>query len=293
MDKQTSSRRRTYSEWYVWSRRNLTNNTEICHAAAQAAAEASEAGSDPATAARGAAQNRAGAGWMTSADPVVRSYAEWYDWSRTNLLLSGEPLHAAAAAAIGVVDAGGDATAAADAARRSVAGRAAGVEPGTPAAPVDATPAPPPPPPPPPGWDHAQLAPPPPPPVPPLVPPAAPPPRYAGAPAPPSTGPVILPVWVAIILGIGCGMSLLPGIVFVVVLFTQADPQTIAGAIAFSALFGLIFSAAVVALVGIVRRAAWARAMAIVAGVTFCLSCVGIILGVPVIIGAATAGERG
>ena len=291
-----SARRRTYAEWYVWSRRNLTNNTEICHAAAQAATEAIAAGSDPATAARGAAQNRAGAGWMTNAEPSVRGYAEWYDWSRTNLLLSGEPLHAAATAAIQVMDGGGDAAAAADAARHSTGGQPGGAQPGPQPAPVAAIPPPMLPQPAPAGWDQAQIAPPPPPPapapLPPPTPPIAPPYGYAGTPAPAATGPVILPVWVAILLGVGCGMSLLPGIVFVVVLFTQTDPQTTAGAIGFSVLFLLIFTAAVLALVGIVRRASWARAMAIVAGVAFCLSCVGILLGVPVIVGAATAGGR-
>src|SRR5207248_7509868 len=112
-------RRRTYAEWFVWAARNLTSTVEIQHACAEAATEALASGGDPAAAARAAAQNRSGPGWTTRAEPGVRSYAEWYDWARTNLNLAGEPLHTAAAAAIAAMEAGGDGAAAAGAARRS------------------------------------------------------------------------------------------------------------------------------------------------------------------------------
>jgi hypothetical protein len=45
----------------------------------------------------------------------------------------------------------------------------------------------------------------------------------------------------------------------------------------------------VIALVGVIRHSGWARAMSIVAGAAFCLSCAGIVIGLPVIIGSALA----
>jgi hypothetical protein len=68
-----------------------------------------------------AARERTGPGWSTSAPPAVRGYAEWFDWSRLNLGLSGDAQHQAAAAAVNVILAGGDANAAVAAAQRVAA----------------------------------------------------------------------------------------------------------------------------------------------------------------------------
>ncbi|HVD00342.1 MAG TPA: hypothetical protein VNG93_04240 [Candidatus Dormibacteraeota bacterium] len=312
-------RRRTYAEWYVWSARNLTSTVEIRHACAEAATTALSSGGDPAAAARAAAQNRSGPGWTTRAEPGIRSYAEWYDWARNTLTLSGEPLHTAAAAAIGAMEAGGDAAAASDAARRTLTEVTAAPHAGsgTWAPPPPASPAaiqPPPAPPP--------LAPvlPPPAPIPSPPPPAnpvqspsgqgpdhppggyvvAPPPAfpdpgqaYPDRPAPVQPGPVPVPVWATVLLGFGCGISLLLALVYAVVLTDRTDSQDIVvGSILFGGIGLVMFVCSLVALIGIIRKASWGRMMAIIAGAAFCLSCVGILLGVPVIIGAATSQRR-
>ena len=291
-------RRRTYADWYVWAARNLTATPEIRHACAEAATEAKEAGTDPATAARTAAQNRSGPGWTTRAEPGVSSYAEWYDWARTTLGLTGEPVHTAAAAALMAMDGGGDASSAAEAARRSTGGQ----QPAGSAPPP--APAPPPPPPPPlPPSSPAYAAPVPPPPV--GYPPAgyspasmpAPTQPYPGSPfspgpppPAPAAGAVLVPVWVAVVLGIGCGLSLLVAILYAVILTQPGnDKNLVIGSFVFGAIGLLMFACSLVAIIGIIRRAAWARVMSIVAGAAFCLSCFGIILGLPVIIGSAIA----
>jgi hypothetical protein len=99
-----------------------------------------------------------------------------------------------------------------------------------------------------------------------------------------------VPVWVAILLGVGCGISLLIAGVYVLVL-AQADntQEVILGSWIVGGLAFAMFAVSLVALVGIIGRKGWARVMSIIAGAVFCLSCAGIIFGVPVIVGAATA----
>jgi hypothetical protein len=195
----SEDRTREYAEWYVWAKRNVSSTPEICHAAAQAAAEAKRAGSDPQAAARVAAQSRSGPGWAHPEDPSVRQYAEWYDWARIELGASGDELVRATEAAIASLRGGADGTAAANAARAAI-GKAVTAPPAE--APPAAAWLPPPPPPPPAGFPPPPAQPPqtqqqpsesmpPPPPPPPGYPPAAPPtwspgayPAYSGGPAP-------------------------------------------------------------------------------------------------------------
>ena len=138
----SEDRTREYAEWYVWAKRNLSSTPEICHAAAQAAADAKRAGSDPQAAARVAAQSRSGPGWAHPEDPSVRQYAEWYDWARIELGASGDELVRATDAAVAGLRGGADATAAASAARAAI-GRAGAAPPGV--APTAAAASPPPP----------------------------------------------------------------------------------------------------------------------------------------------------
>ncbi len=292
-------RRRTYADWYVWAARNLTATSEIRHACAEAATEAKDGGGDPAAAARNAAQNRSGPGWTTRAEPGVRSYAEWYDWARTTLGLTGEPLHTAASTALAAMEGGGDAAAAAEAARRSTAGEQL---PSSPPPLAQAPPSAPPPPPPSPPPSTVAATPPPPPLSAPAYPaPGRPPEPYAvasygsGQPsAPVVSGPVLVPVWVAAVLGIGCGLSLLVTIVYAVILTQRGNDQSLViGSFIFGGVGLLMFVCSLVAIIGIIRRSGWARVMSIVAGAAFCLSCVGIILGLPVIIGSVVAHPGG
>src|SRR5438105_4791543 len=91
---------REYADWYVWAKRNVSATSEICHAAAQAAMEAVAKGEDPQAAARRAGQARQGAGWTSTASSDLKSYAEWFDWARTQLGGSPDDNHKAAAAAL-------------------------------------------------------------------------------------------------------------------------------------------------------------------------------------------------
>jgi hypothetical protein len=321
-------RRRTYAEWFVWSGRNLASTLEIRHAAAEAATEAKAAGGDPAAAAKDAAQNRAGPGWARLAAPEVRSYAEWYDWARTTLSLSGEALHSAAAAAIAEIERGGDAASAAALVGQSAAGTPTAL-PSTPPQPQPASPMPvphlsAPPPAQPLGYPPAPhvAAPPTAQPLgyPPATHVAAPPPAqphgYPPAAAPAASpygapfagqppGPVEVPVWVAILLGFDGGISILIALYFGAAIFSAGTPveQLYYGAIGGSGL--VIFVCAFIALLGVILRARWARVMAIVAGVALFLSCVlpilfyyafslviagmCILVGLAVIVGAVTA----
>jgi hypothetical protein len=109
-------------------------------------------------------------------------------------------------------------------------------------------------------------------------------------PAASASGPVQVPIWVAILLGIGCGISLLFGIVYALVLIQPDNTQDVViGSWIVGGIASAMFGSALAALVGIIGRKGWARVLSIVAGAVFCLSCAGILFGVPVIIGAAMA----
>jgi hypothetical protein len=189
---------REYAEWYVWAKRNVSATAEICHAAAQAAAEAKRAGGDPEAAARTAAQLRSGPGWSKPETPEVRQYAEWYDWARVELSATGDELGRATSAAVASLRGGGDAATAASAARAAI-GRADTAQPTAPAAPPAWLPPPPaaqaayPPPPPPPPSLLVQPGPVPPPPPPPGALPPPPPPPGALPPPPPPPPPGMPP----------------------------------------------------------------------------------------------------
>lgn len=116
----SEDRARDYAEWYVWAKRNLSSTPEICHAAANAAADAKRAGGDPQAAARTAAQSRSGPGWSEPETPEIRQYAEWYDWARLELGASGDNLGVATSAAVASLRGGGDARGAASAARAAI-----------------------------------------------------------------------------------------------------------------------------------------------------------------------------
>jgi hypothetical protein len=297
----------------VWAARNLSSTGEVRHACAKAAMDAKEEGGDPAAAARSAAQNRSGPGWTDQADPAIRAYAEWYDWARTTLKLSGEALHDAAGAALAEIDRGGDAAAAARAAGLLSADAQTPTETPPPLTSSPIQPIAPPPaaaPEAPPAVSPASMAaysas---------VPPPAASPPAYPyGAPPYPASapaadrrpGPFDLPTWVMMLLGLGGGISVLELIDFFTAVVVNPYPL---GKV-FAAILGVIslimFASTFVALLGVIRRAAWARALTIVAGVALCLGVafpilffgptdvvvagVCLVMGLAIIVGAATA----
>ena len=55
------------------------------------------------------------------------------------------------------------------------------------------------------------------------------------------------------------------------------------------AVFLVLLALAVPALIGVIVRAAWARWVALAAGIAVCLTCLGLIIGIPIIVAAARA----
>jgi hypothetical protein len=110
---------RTYAEWYVWARRNLSSSDEVCHATANAAVAAVAAGGDAQLAARQAARHRHGPGWVQPAPAFYRAYAEWFDWARKHLGSDAAGHHRAASAALQALEAGGDTHVGAEAAMQA------------------------------------------------------------------------------------------------------------------------------------------------------------------------------
>jgi hypothetical protein len=111
-----------FAEWYVWARREVSSDADVCLAAAQAATETLDAGQD-AAAARLAARRSVAGHWMGLRErvtPRMRGYAEWYDWARQEIGGDGQDWHRAVEAALQCVDSGRDALAAADEAWQAV-----------------------------------------------------------------------------------------------------------------------------------------------------------------------------
>ncbi|MDQ6720635.1 MAG: hypothetical protein M3003_07560 [Candidatus Dormibacteraeota bacterium] len=61
------------------------------------------------------------------------------------------------------------------------------------------------------------------------------------------------------------------------------------GDIVFFGAIVLLFAIVLLALVGVAIRARWARLAAIIAGIAISLTCIGLILGIPILIAAARA----
>jgi hypothetical protein len=57
--------------------------------------------------------------------------------------------------------------------------------------------------------------------------------------------------------------------------------------------FLIMFAVSALALLGVANRASWARGAAIAAGIVVSLSCLGLVLGIPIIIAAARAPNLG
>jgi len=64
------------------------------------------------------------------------------------------------------------------------------------------------------------------------------------------------------------------------------------GVVLFTA-FLIMFAVSALALLGVANRASWARGAAIAAGIVVSLSCLGLVLGIPIIIAAARAPNLG
>ena len=117
-------------------------------------------------------------------------------------------------------------------------------------------------------------------------PPAAPPAYYYGSasnPLAPSPG---LRPFLIVVLVIDTVLTLLFAL-FGTAAVIQGPNDT--GTITLWLVFVLLFLITVAALVGVVVRARWARWAAIAAGVAISLTCLGLIVGIPIIVAAARA----
>ena len=68
----------------------------------------------------------------------------------------------------------------------------------------------------------------------------------------------------------------------------REDPNFVAGII-FWLVFVALFGLAIVAIVGVARRSPWARWVALADGIVISLTCLGLVLGIPIIVAAARA----
>ena len=68
----------------------------------------------------------------------------------------------------------------------------------------------------------------------------------------------------------------------------REDPNFAAGII-FWLVFVALFGLAIVAIVGVARRSPWARWVALADGIVISLTCLGLVLGIPIIVAAARA----
>lgn len=136
----------------------------------------------------------------------------------------------------------------------------------------------------------------PPPSPPPSYAPPTPPPSYAPPPAaytPPPTfyppasaaAPVpVTPTWVLVLLGVGGVVSLVLGGLFLLYLFSP-DADTRNGALLLGVPLVILAVLHGLALFGLAQRHSWARGMGFVAAVFLCLTCVGVVIGAPLIYG--------
>ena len=62
-----------------------------------------------------------------------------------------------------------------------------------------------------------------------------------------------------------------------------------AGSFALIAFFLVLFALTLGATIGVLRRTGWARVVALVDGALFCLTCLGVVIGIPILVAAARA----
>jgi len=86
---------------------------------------------------------------------------------------------------------------------------------------------------------------------------------------------------------------IIESLLFAVVAFagvaSVAGGETGAGNVALVAVVVLIFVLAVAATIGVAIRAPWSRVVAILAGIGISVTCVGLVIGIPILITAARA----
>jgi len=116
---------------------------------------------------------------------------------------------------------------------------------------------------------------------------APPPIGYWNAPPPVSMAPSPgLRIFLIVVLGITTAVT---GLFALFGVLGVAGGANDTAAITVAAAFVVLLLASVIALVGVSIRASWARLAAILAGVAVSITCLGLVLGIPILVAAARA----
>jgi len=83
--------------------------------------------------------------------------------------------------------------------------------------------------------------------------------------------------------------SLLFGLLGIIGTIAVTGGDTSALSISLWLLFIALFILSVLGLVGVLRRSAWGRWVALAAGIAVCVTCLGSVIGIPIIVAAARA----
>jgi hypothetical protein len=103
------------------------------------------------------------------------------------------------------------------------------------------------------------------------------------APLAPSPG---LRIFLLVVLGVTTAVT---GFFALLGVFGVTSGPTSGGDVALAAAFVLLLAVSVIALVGVSVRASWSRVAAIVAGVAVSFTCLGLVLGIPILVAAVRA----
>ena len=122
-----------------------------------------------------------------------------------------------------------------------------------------------------------------------------PPPSYPSYPTyyPPASAvstivsPAGVPVWVLILLAVGAALSIITALLFLIPLFDTSDPSAQVGGLIVVIPGILLAILQGAALIGLYQRQSWGRGLGFVAAGALCLTCVGAVLGGPLIYGLA------
>ncbi|HEX6547611.1 MAG TPA: protein kinase [Candidatus Dormibacteraeota bacterium] len=93
-----------------------------------------------------------------------------------------------------------------------------------------------------------------------------------------------VPVWVYILLWVGAVLSALGAILFVIALISP-DQTTQLGGVLFVVPLTILALLQVAALVGLIQRRSWGRGIGFVAAGALCLTCLGALIGAPLLYG--------
>jgi hypothetical protein len=94
-----------------------------------------------------------------------------------------------------------------------------------------------------------------------------------------------VPIWVLILLAAGAAISIVTALLFLIPLFDTSDPSAQTASLVFVIPGILLAFLQGAALFGLYQRQSWGRGLGFVAAAALCLTCVGAILGGPLIYG--------